>query len=77
MSWKIIAGALAIMGALGTLWVAYEVRTGIAQSRGATVVRSEDPQGFWILTAINAVVIGIFFFGAFKAWRQGQRDPNF
>ncbi len=77
MSWKIIAGTLAIMGALITLWVAYEVHTGVAHSRGDTVVRSENPQGFWILTAVNAVVIGIFFFGAFKAWRQGQRDPNF
>ncbi len=77
MSWKIIAGTLAILGALMTLWVVYEVRAGIARSRGATVVRSDDPQGLWILTAINAVVIGIFFFGAFKAWRQGHRDPNF
>ncbi len=77
MSWRIVSGALTIMGILGALWVSDEVRTGIAHSRGSTVIHSEDPEWFWILTATNAVVIILFFFGALKAWKQGQRDPNF
>jgi hypothetical protein len=77
VSWKIISGALTIMGVLCVLWTAYEVQIGIAHSRGASAVRSEDPQGFWLLIASNALMAALFFYGAFRAWKQGQREPNF
>ena len=77
MSWKIISGALTIMGALCVLWVANDVRTGVANRRGYAWIWSEDPQGFWCTIAIDLVVIALFFFGAFKAWRQSQREPKF
>jgi len=59
------------------IWVVREVRTGVAHLKIASVLRSQDSQWFWIFIAIHALFVGLLFWGAFKEWRQGQRDPNF
>lgn len=77
MTWKIISGVLTLMGLLCTVWVMWEIETGVAHQRGDPVIRSEDSFGFWLLTATNVIVIGLFFYGAWRAWRQSNREPNF
>lgn len=77
MSWKIIAGALTTLGVLCGIWLIYEVRSGVAHTRGGTILHSESPQAFWFMIAIGVVWIAACFLGAVKAWRKGQREPNF
>lgn len=77
MSWKIISGALTVLGVLSGSWLIYEVRSGVAHTRGGTLIQSENPQGFWFITAIGVLWIAFCFFGAVKAWRMGRRHPNF
>lgn len=77
MTWKVISGVLTLMGLLCTAWVMWEIETGVAYQRGGPILRSEDYFAFWFLIATNVVIIGLFFYGAWRAWRQGNREPNF
>lgn len=77
MSWKIISGALTTVGVLTGIWLIYEMRSGVAHTRGGTILQSESPQAFWFIIAIGVLWIAFCFFGAVKAWRKGQREPNF
>lgn len=77
MSWKIIAGALAILGSFAGFWVLHEMCTGVAYTRGGTIIRSESPIGFWMLSAVNLAGVAALFFAAASAWRRGQREPDF
>ena len=76
MSWKIISGALTTLGVLSGIWLIYEVRSGVAHTRGGTILQSESPQAFWFISAIGILWIAFCFFGAVKAWRKAQIEPN-
>ena len=77
MSWKFISGALMVLGVLSGIWLIYEVRSGVTHTRGGTILQSENPQAFWFVIAIGVLWIAFCLFGAVKAWRKGQREPNF
>ncbi len=77
MSWKIISGALMALGVLCGMWLIYEARSGVAQTRGGTINQVESPQAFWFVIGIGVLWIAFCFIGAVKAWRKGQREPNF
>lgn len=76
MAWKVISGALTIIGVLTGLWTIHEARSGIAHTRGGTILRADSPQTFWFVIAIAVLWIAFCFFGAIKAWKMGPREPN-
>ena len=76
MSWKIISGALAIIGMLTSFGLIHELGTGVAHTRGGTILRSQNPSGFWFVVGIEALWVALLVFGAFRAWRQSQRELN-
>ena len=48
MAWKVISGALTIIGVLTGLWTIHEARSGIAHTRGGTILRADSPQTFLV-----------------------------
>lgn len=77
MSWKVISGALAIVGVLSGIWLIDEVRSGVVHTRGGTILQSENQQAFWFVIAVGILWIAFCFFVAVRAWRKGEREPDF
>lgn len=77
MTWKIISGALAAMGIGVALWLIHEIHSGVVHTRSGSIVRAENPEGFWSTVVIDAAIIIGFFFASYRSYLQGRREPNF
>jgi hypothetical protein len=66
-------GLLALIMIGSIMW---DIHAGVAHTKSGTILRENDPQGFWIEMLIDAGIVLLFAYFAFRFRRYVRKRPS-